>query len=313
VAGYVLRRLLSLPPLLLLVSLGFFLMLRLGRGDPALDYLRLAQIPPTDAALAAARAELGLDRPLLAQYAAWLMDALRLDLGRSWFTGQPVMEEMLHFLPATLELAGVAMLLAIGFGVPLGILAALFRNRWPDHLTRAVSFLGVSLPNFWLGFLLVLLFSVTLGWLPAMGREGPTSILLPAIATATMSACVMLRLTRASVLGTLGERHLLFARARGLPARSIIGRHVVLNAMVPPLTAVGLHLGEMMGGAMVVETVFGWPGLGRWALLAISNRDYPVLQAFVLALTLVFVLCNLVVDIAYAWLDQRLRLGREAP
>lgn len=305
---FVLRRLCSLPPLLLLVSFGFFAMLRLGRGDPALDYLRLAQIPPSDAALALARAELGLDRPIPAQYLAWLADALRGDLGLSWFTRRPVAEEIAHFLPATLQLAGTAMLVTIAVGVPLGLWAALKRDRWPDHLTRAIAFLGVSLPNFWLGFLLVLLFAVTLGWLPAIGRDGPASLILPALATATMSACVMLRLVRAAMLGALGEPHLRFARARGLPRRVLIGRHVLLNGLLPPLTAIGLHLGELMGGAMVVETVFGWPGLGRYALAAIANRDYPVLQGFVLVMTTVFVLCNLAVDIAYAWLDPRIRL-----
>lgn len=310
--AFALRRLLTLPPLLLLVSFALFAILRLGRGDPALDYLRLAQIPPTDAALALARAELGLDRPLLAQYAAWLGGALRGDLGASWFTRRPVTEEIAQYLPATLQLAGAAMLMVLALGLPLGIWAALRRDRWPDHLARAVAFVGVSVPNFWLGFLLVLLFAVWLGWLPAMGRDGPGSIVLPAVATAAMSACVMLRLTRASVLGALGEPHLRFARARGLPRRTILGRHVVLNAMVPPLTAMGLHLGELMGGAMVVETVFGWPGLGRWALQAIADRDYPVLQGFVVVLTLVFVLGNLSVDLAYAWLDPRVRLERAA-
>lgn len=308
--AFALRRLLTVLPLLLLSSFVLFAMLRLGRGDPALDYLRLAQIPPTDAALDTARAELGLDRPLLAQYGAWLGDALRGDLGTSWFTHRPVAEEIAQYLPATLQLAGAAMLLVLAVGMPLGIWAALRRNRWPDHLARVVAFLGVSAPNFWLGFLLVLLFAVMLGWLPAMGRDGPASIVLPAIATAATSACVMLRLTRASVLGALGEPHLRFAQARGLPRRTILGRHVVLNAMVPPLTAMGLHLGELMGGAMVVETVFGWPGLGRWALQAIANRDYPVLQGFVMVLTLVFVLGNLLVDLAYAWLDPRIRLER---
>lgn len=305
-------RLLALPPLLLAVSFGFFAMLRLGRGDPALDFLRLAQRPPTDAALALARAELGLDRPLLAQYGDWLAGALRLDFGRSWFTGRPVAEELAELLPATLQLAGFAMLLVLALGVPLGVWAALRRNRWPDHLTRGIAFLGVSVPNFWLGFLLVLLFSVQLGWLPSLGRDGANSLLLPALALACMSACVMLRLVRASVLGALGEPHLRFARARGLPRRVLLGRHVLLNAMLPPMTAVGLHLGELIGGAMVVESVFAWPGIGRWALAAIANRDYPVLQAFVVVLALVFVAGNLVVDIAYTWLDPRLRLGRRA-
>lgn len=311
-SGFLLRRLASLVPLLLLASFAFFAMLRLGRGDPALDYLRLAQIPPTDAALALARAELGLDRPILAQYAAWLGGALRGDLGTSWFTRRPVTEEIAQYLPATLQLAGTALALVLAVGVPLGIWAALRRDRWPDHATRALAFLGVSLPNFWLGFLLVLLFAVTLGWLPAMGRDGPASLVLPAIATAAMSACVMLRLTRAAILGALGEPHLRFARARGLPRRTLLGRHVVLNAMVPPLTALGLHLGELIGGAMVVESVFGWPGLGRWALTAIGNRDYPALQGFVIVLMLVFVLGNLAVDALYAWLDPRIRLERAA-
>ncbi len=303
------RRLAGLLALLLVVSFVFFALLRLGRGDPALDYLRLAQIPPTEAALAQARETLGLDRPLATQYLAWLGDALRLDLGRSWQTGRPVAEEIAHYLPATLQLAGAAVLVMLLVGVPLGVWAALRRDRWPDQVTRIIVFLGVSLPNFWLAFLLVLLFAVTLGWLPAIGRDGPASIILPAIATATMSACVMLRLVRASVLGAMGEPHLRFARARGLRPATILGRHIVLNAMVPPMTMLGLHVGELLGGAMVVETVFAWPGLGRWALTAIQNRDYPALQGFVLALTAVFVLCNLVVDLLHAWLDPRVRLG----
>lgn len=309
---FLVRRLAGLLALLFAVSFVFFAMLRLGRGDPALDYLRLAQIPPTEAALAQARETLGLDRPLLAQYAAWLKDAVQGDLGRSWATGRPVAEEIAHYLPATLQLAGAAVLVMLLAGVPLGIWAALRRDGWPDHATRLLVFLGVSLPNFWLAFLLVLLFSVTLGWLPAIGRSGPSSIILPAIATAAMSACVMLRLVRASVLGAMGEPHLRFARARGLPRGTILGRHIVLNAMVPPMTMLGLHLGELLGGAMVVETVFAWPGVGRWALLAIQNRDYPALQGFVLAMTTVFVLCNLVVDLIHAWLDPRIRLGLPA-
>jgi nickel transport system permease protein len=306
---FALRRVLTLLPLLLLVSIVFFVMLRLGRGDPAMDYLRLSQIPPSEAALALARQQLGLDRSLPAQYLAWLADAARLDFGTSWATQRPVLEDIRRALPATLQLAGAAMALVLLLGLPLGLLAALHRNRWPDHLTRALAFLGVSVPNFWLGFLLVLLFSVQLGWLPAMGRDGPASLIMPAVATAMVSLCVTLRLMRASVLGVMGERHLVFARARGLPERAVIGRHVLPNALLPPLTTLGLHLGELLGGAMVVEMVFAWPGLGRYALLAIGNRDFPALQGFVLSMTAVFVLCNLMVDLAYAWLDPRIRLG----
>jgi nickel transport system permease protein len=311
-ALYVLRRLAALVPLLLAVSLALFAMLHAGRGDPALDYLRLSQIPPTDAAVVQARADLGLDRPLPVQYLSWLAGAVRLDFGRSWVTQRPVLEDLATFLPATLELAGAALLLTILLGVPLGVLAALARDRWPDHLTRVMAFLGVSMPNFWLAYLLMILFAVTLDWLPATGRGGLAHLAMPALATAAMSIAIMTRLVRSAVLGQLANRHLVFARARGLSERTIIARHVVLNALVPPVTAIGLHIGELLGGAMVVEMVFAWPGIGRYALQAISNRDFPALQGFVVALTLVFVLSNLAVDIACAWLDPRIRLAPQS-
>ncbi|WP_191060418.1 nickel ABC transporter permease subunit NikB [Geminicoccus harenae] len=306
---FALRRILTLLPLLLIVSVAVFLVLRLGQGDPALDYLRLAQIPPSEAALAQARMELGLDRPIPVQYLHWLGGAVRLDFGTSWVTRRPVLDELLHYLPATLELAGAALFLVIVVGIPLGILAALTKDRWPDQLTRLFAFVGASIPNFWLAFLLVLLFSVQLGWLPPMGRGGLEHLVLPATATALMSTAINLRLMRASVLAQLGERHLLFARARGLPERAVIGRHVVRNALIPPVTAIGLHVGELIGGAMIVEIVFGWPGVGRYALQAITSRDFPALQGFILLMTTVFVLCNLLVDLAYAWLDPRIRFG----
>lgn len=308
--GFLARRLLSLVPLLLVVSAALFVMLHLGRGDPAMDYLRLSQIPPTDAALAQAHADLGLDRPLAVQYLTWLGGVVRLDFGLSWVTRRPVLADLATYVPATLELAAAALVLTLLLALPLGVAAALARDRWPDQLARAFAFLGVCVPNFWLGYLLILIFSVWLGWLPAMGRGGVSHLLLPAVATAAMAAGVLLRLVRASVLGHLSARHLVFARARGLPERTVIGRHVLLNAMLPPLTAIGLMVGELLGGAMVVEVVFGWPGVGRYALQAISNRDFPALQGFVVAMTGVFVLCNLGVDVAYAWLDPRIRLGR---
>lgn len=309
--AFVLRRVMTLLPLLLIVSLAVFLVLRLGRGDPAMVYLRLSQIPPTDAALAQARLDLGLTLPLWEQYLHWLADLVRLDLGHSWVTGRPVLEELLHYLPATLQLAGTALLLTIVVSAPLGIWAALRKDRWPDHLTRLISFIGVAVPSFWLGFLLILLFSVTLGWLPAMGRGGWQHLIMPAFATALMSICINMRLIRSAVLGQLGDRHVAYARARGVPELAVIGRHVVRNALIPPVTAIGLHVGELIGGAMVVEIVFGWPGVGRYALQAISNQDYPVLQGFILLMTSVFVLCNLLVDILYAWLDPRIRLAAE--
>jgi nickel transport system permease protein len=287
--------------------------LRLSAADPALVYLRLSEIPPTDAALAEARAELGLDRPLAVQYATWLYGVARFDFGTSWLTRRPVAGELLHFLPATLQLAGAALAIVLLVGLPLGIWAALARDRWPDHATRILAFVGVSIPNFWLGFLLILLFAVVLDWLPPMGRGGPEHLAMPALATALASLSINLRLMRSSLLEQLGERHVAYARARGLPERTVILRHVIRNALIAPVTAIGLHVGELIGGAMVVEIVFGWPGVGRQALQAISNHDYPMVQGFLLMMTLVFVLCNLMVDIAYAALDPRIRLAGGRP
>jgi nickel transport system permease protein len=289
-----------------------FVMLRLGQGDPALDYLRLSQIPPTDAALADARILLGLDRPFVVQYLDWLWRALRGDFGLSYVTRRPVLSELLGYLPATLELAGTALAVTIAVSLPLGAWAAAHRGGWQDRLVRGIAVLGVSLPNFWIAFLLVALFSVTLGWLPPMGRGTLAHLVMPTLAICLMSLSVNARLLRASMLEVAGTRHVLYARLRGLPERTVRRRHVFRNALVPVVTATGMHVGELLGGALVVETIFSWPGVGRYAVSAIYNRDYPVIQCFTLVMTAVFVLCNLAVDIAYAWLDPRMRLAGEA-
>ena len=305
-------RLALIPPMLLGVSLLVFTMLRLGPGDPALDYLRLSQVPPTDAAIADARAMLGLDRPFLVQYLDWLRHALQGDFGLSYATRRPVLPELLGYLPATLELAGTALVLSLALSLPLGTWAAGHRGGWQDRLVRGIAVLGVSLPNFWVAFLLVAAFSVWLGWLPAMGSGTALHLVMPALAIGLMSLSVNARLLRASMLEVAGARHVLYARLRGLPERAVTRRHVFRNALVPVVTATGMHVGELLGGALVVETIFSWPGIGRYAVSAIYDRDYPVIQCFTLVMTVVFVLCNLAVDLAYAWLDPRIRLGRDA-
>ncbi len=310
-AQFVFKRILVLLPILLTVSMVVFLILRLGEGDPAMSYLRLSQIPPTDQALAVAREQLGLNLPLPIQYAHWLSKAVAMDFGTSYVTRRPVLDDLLYYLPNTLTLAGVSMLLTLLLSFPLGILASLYRERWVDQATRAVSFLGVSLPSFWLGFLLVYVFSVKLGWLPPMGREGAASVIMPSFALALMSMCINIRLIRASMLEQMGHRVVLYARARGVLERWVIGRHVLKNALIPVVTAMGMHVGELLGGAVVVETLFAWPGIGRYAVTAIYNRDFPVMQCFILLMTVIFVLCNLVVDILYAWLDPRIRMEGE--
>ncbi|KMO40693.1 nickel ABC transporter permease subunit NikB [Methylobacterium aquaticum] len=304
-------RLALIPPMLLGVSFLVFTMLRLGPGDPALDYLRLSQVPPTDAAIADARAMLGLDRPFVVQYLDWLRQALQGDFGRSYATGRPVLPDLLGYLPATLQLAGTALVVSVGLSLPLGAWAAGHRGGWQDRLVRGIAVLGVSLPNFWVAFLLVAAFSVSLGWLPPMGSGTAFHLVMPALAIGLMSLSVNARLLRASMLETAGARHVLYARLRGLPERAVTRRHVFRNALVPVVTATGMHVGELLGGALVVETIFAWPGVGRYAVSAIYDRDYPVIQCFTLVMTVVFVLCNLAVDLAYAWLDPRIRLGQE--
>ncbi|ANB33120.1 nickel ABC transporter permease subunit NikB [Rhodovulum sulfidophilum] len=311
--AFILRRLLLLIPMLFGASLVIFLMLRLGPSDPALDYLRLSKLPPTPQALADAREMLGLDRPLATQYLDWIGRALRGDFGTSYALQRPVLPDILHFLPATMQLAGTALAFTLLVSVPLGIWAARYRDRWPDHAVRLVAFLGVSVPNFWLGFLLVLVFSVHLGWLPPMGREGPASLVMPVIAVALMSLAVNARLLRASMLEVAGQRHVRYARLRGLPPRMVERRHVLRNAWLPVITATGMHIGELLGGTLVIESIFGWPGLGRYAVSAILNRDYPVIQCFTLLMVVIFVLCNLIVDILYALADPRIRQATQAP
>lgn len=306
---YILLRLALLIPVLLGVSLIVFILLHLGNGDPALDYLRLSQIPPTDAALLEARHALGLDRPLPEQYLTWLWNAVHLDFGISYITGRPVLDDLLYYLPATLQLGGLALAMTLLLSIPLGLAAARWHGRWPDQLVRLITFIGVSMPNFWLAFGLIALFSLWLGWLPPLGRGGITHLVMPVLAIALMSMSINARLLRASLLDVSEQRHVLYARARGLNERSVWRSHILRNAWMPLVTATGMHIGELLGGALVIETIFAWPGIGRFAVGAVLNRDYPVMQCFTLLLTALLVLCNLVVDICYAWLDPRTRLA----
>ncbi len=305
------RRFLLLIPLLLCVSLVVFLLLRSGENDPAMSYLRLSGIPPTDAALLEARATLGLNDSLPVQYMRWLVNAARLDFGASYVTGAPVTRHLLEYLPNTLYLAAVSVFLTIVLSLPVGILSAVHANRWPDRLARAFAYLGVSTPSFWIGFVMILVFSVRLGWLPSMGVGGFRHVIMPAASVALMSFCINTRLIRASMLEQMNARHILYARMRGVRETRVIGLHVLKNSLIPVVTALGMHIGEIFGGAVVAEVVFSWPGVGRYAVSAIYNRDFPVMQCFILMMTAIFVLCNLVTDVLYAAIDPRIRLESE--
>ena len=306
---FIVRRILLLIPILLCVSIFVFLILRMAKGDPAMAYLRLSNIPPTEQALMEARIDLGLDKPIIAQYADWMGRALRLDFGRSYVTGKPVLQEVLYYFPATLRLAGAGLLFTMLISIPLGVYAALRKDRAGDHLTRLFAFFGVSMPSFWFGFLLIYLFAVKLGWLPPMGQGGLAHMIMPVMTLSLMSIAINVRFLRANLLENMRSRSTLYARARGVSERRIVWVHVMRNSMIPVVTAIGMHLGEMLGGAVFVENIFSWPGVGRYAVQAVFNRDYPVLQCFILMMTIVFVVCNLMIDILYAFIDPRIRLA----
>lgn len=309
---YLLGRLLTVPPTLLGVSLAIFLLLRFSPGDPAARILSQGGEAADPAAVAALRRDLGLDLALPVQYGRWLGRVVVGDFGDSFTSGRPVAEALGQRLPATLQLAGAALALALLIALPLGILAAARAGTAVDALCRVIALVGVSLPGFWLGLLLVWTFAVRLGWLPAIGGGTPRHLVLPAVTLASGIAATQARLIRACLLETLGQPYIQVARAKGLREGAVLLRHALRNALIAPLTALGVSLGSLLGGAVVVETVFAYPGLGKLAIDAISTRDYPVIQAFVVLMTAIFIAAGLLVDLLYVVVDPRVRVGGRA-
>ena len=283
-----------------------FLLLHLVPGDPVDAMLGESARPADRAAL---RASLGLDQPLLEQYTRYLVGLARLDLGQSFQDQRPVSTVLAERLPATLQLAAAALLLALVLAIPLGVLAAKHRGGPIDGAAMGFSLLGISLPNFWLGPLLILVFSLWLGWTPVSGNDGAVSLVLPAITLGTGLAAVLARMVRASVLEVLGEDYIRTARAKGLSEAAVLRRHALRNAWLPVLTLVGLQLGGVLGGAVITETVFAWPGVGSLLVESIQSRDYPVVQGCVLLISVLYVLVNALTDLAYVRIDPRIRLG----
>lgn len=308
--AYVLRRLLLVVPTLLGISLLAFALANLAPGDPAEEFLRrTTETPPTPSEVADVRRELGLDRPLPVQYLTWVRKAALGDLGISYSTRRPVVTELAHRIPFTLELAIPAALLALAVALPVGIASALRRNRLADQALRVGSLLGASVPSFWLALLLIVLFSVKLSLLPVAGRGRLASLVLPTIALAVTPAAVLARFTRSTMLETLGEDYVRAARAKGVSWRRVVWRHGLRNSLIPLVTAFGNSLGHLLAGAVVIEAIFVWPGVGRLALDAILQRDYPMIQGFVVYAGAAFVAINLLVDLSYGVIDPRIRLG----
>jgi peptide/nickel transport system permease protein len=303
--GFFVRRLaIVIPTVLGAVTLVFFF-LHMIPGDPVEVMLGETAQQADKEQL---REELGLNLPLYIQYGRFITGVFKGDLGDSFFYRRPVTQVIAERAPATVELAMAAFLVAGLIAIPLGIIAALREGTAVDNASVLFSLLGVSMPNFWLGPLLIILFSITLGWFPVSGREGVGSLVLPAITLGTALAAFLSRMTRASLLERLGEDYLTVARAKGLPEWKVILKHALRNALIPIITVMGLQFGALLSGAIITENVFSWPGIGTLLINAIEARDYPLVQGCILFITLSYVLVNLMTDLLYGWADPRIRL-----
>jgi peptide/nickel transport system permease protein len=298
------RRLATLIPTLFGVVTLVFAFIHLVPGDPVDVMLgETAQVSDKQAL----RAELGLERPLLEQYGSYLGGIVTGDLGQSFAHRKPVLEIIAAKLPATLELAFWSLIVAVAVAMPLGVWTALRQGTLVDRAGLTVSLLGVSMPNFWLGPLLVMAFSIKLGWFPVSGRAGFSSVVLPAITLGASLAAILSRMLRSSMLDVLGAEYLQAARARGVGESRVIWVHALRNACLPVITILGLQLGALFSGAIITEAVFAWPGLGTLLLQAIQSRDYPLVQGCVLVISTGYVVANLIADLAYRWADPRTR------
>lgn len=309
---YVLKRIITIVPIFLIATLVTFGMINLSPVDPAEAYFATAHIQATDEMLEQKRHEFGLDQPLLIQYVNTIIKICQFDFGISYVTNKPVWEEISSRLPATIQLTIGSLLIAILVSVPLGFLAGIKKNSGMDHFSRFLSFIGASIPSFWLGYLFIFFFSVKLDLFPVEGTGTWKHLILPSVTLAFPLIALYTRLLRASVLENLQESYVLFARTRGFHEKMIMGKHVLRMAISPMITGLGMNIGNLLTGAIIVEAVFSWPGFGRYFIDAIFNRDIPVIQAYVLLAAGVFLISNLIVDLVQMYIDPRIsRKGRQ--
>ena len=304
---YLARRLLAVVPVLFGVTLAVFSMLFLVPGDPV--KIMLAEFVTTPDQVAQMRAQLHLDEPILKQYGRFVVNAVRGDLGTSIRSRRPVSTEIGENVGSTAQLALASMAVAVAIGVPLGLMAALARNSWFDVGSMIVALLGVSMPSFWLGLLMIVAFSLHLGWFPATGGGDLWHLVLPSVTLGMIASAIIARLTRSSMLEVLGQDYVRTARAKGLAWWGVVVRHALKNALIPVITIFGLQFGNLLAGAVIVETVFSRPGLGRLIVGGILAKDFPLVQGTVLFVATAYVLINVLVDIAYAFVDPRIRFG----
>lgn len=301
---YVLRRLLLLIPVIIGVTFIVYTIMFLTPGDPA--QIIMGENAPKEQ-VEQLREKMGLDDPFIVQYARFLKNAVKGDFGRSYSTKKPVFDEVFSRFPATLKLTIAGMIVAVAIGIPVGIISATKQYSAVDSISMILALLGVSMPNFWLGLMLILLFSVRWGVLPSAGDVGFTSLILPAITLGTGVAAIITRMTRSSMLEVIRQDFIRTARAKGVYEKKVINKHALKNALIPVVTVVGLQFGYLLGGAVLTETVFSWPGVGRLMVDAIKQKDTPTVLASVIFMSVVFSIVNLLVDILYAFLDPRIK------
>ncbi len=308
---YLFRRLIYLIPVWLGISFVAFGLANLTPGDPArLMLQRDLGRQPTGEEVAQAREELRLDAPILVRYVRWLGNAVTGDLGTSYRTGEPVMRALLDRLPNTLQIAALGLTFAILVALPLGMMAAVWRNSPVDHLSRVLALFSAAMPSYWVAYLLILTFAVRWKVLPVAGQGSWRHLVLPSMTLGLASIASLMRLTRSEMLEVLGQDYIRTGRAKGLSARAVIVGHALRNALIPVLTVAGLRFAGLLGGAVIVESIFAWPGIGKFVLDSIFDRDYPVIQGFVIFMGSVFLIINLIVDLSYGVLDPRVRLAR---
>ncbi|WP_134685139.1 nickel ABC transporter permease [Brevibacillus migulae] len=303
-------RLWQLVFVMFLLSLLTFTLMKLAPGDPVMLILDTEELAVTQADEEALRKELGFDQPLITQYASWLFQLMKLDMGESYIKGKPVLDELIQRLPATIQLAVGGMLVMVLIAAPLGILAAKYPGRWPDHVSRLFALIGASIPSFWLGLLLIYVFAYQWKWLPTMGKGGLSSFILPSLTLGFAMAAVYSRLLRTGLLESLSQEYIRAARARGIAEWRIMTKHALRAALLPVLTVFGMSMGNLLAGQVVIETLFSWPGLGGMIVEAIFQRDYPIVQGYVLFTGFFVVVVNLLVDLTYSLLDPRIRFGK---
>ncbi len=307
--NFILKRLISIIPILVGISFLSFFIINLSPSDPAEVALRVNEIVPTEEAIETMREELGLDKPFFERYKTWLSSSLKGDFGTSYVNKKMVSDEIAKALPATLKLASVSLVITLVVSIGAGVFCAVYENSIGDKITRGIIFLSTAMPSFWVGILLIWIFSVKFNLFPTSGMEKASSVVLPAITLSLSYISTYVRLIRNNMVQNKRENYVLYARVRGLKESTII-KHVFKNSLQTSITALGMSIPKLIAGTVVVENIFAWPGIGRLCVTAIYNRDYPIIQAYILIMALLFVVCNLLVDIFSAVLDPRMR--REA-